>query len=63
MYDGQTQFLIECPINHYLFHALRLSKLKKNAVGPITCFFRRANPARARESTGGLQIDLRTNSM
>ena len=44
MYDGQTQLLIENPINRYLINSPMLPSLKKNADGSLTLYLQKDDP-------------------
>ncbi len=45
MYDGNTQLLIENPINRYLINSPMLPQLKKNADGSLTIYIQKDAPA------------------
>ncbi len=45
MYDGNTQLLIENPINRYLINSPMLPQLKKNADGSLTLYIQNDAPA------------------
>ncbi|MFZ1323003.1 MAG: DUF1254 domain-containing protein [Ignavibacteria bacterium] len=50
IYDGETQLLIENPINRYLINSPMLSELKKNSDGSITIFIQKNSPGKDHES-------------
>jgi hypothetical protein len=45
MYDGNTQLLVENPINRYLINSPMLPNLKKNADGSLTIYIQKDAPA------------------
>ncbi len=45
MYDGNTQLLIENPINRYLINTPMVPQLKKNADGSLTIYIQKDAPA------------------
>ncbi len=50
MYDGDTQLLIDNPINRYLINAPMLKDLKTNADGSLTLFIQHESPGKDREA-------------
>ncbi|MEQ8790822.1 MAG: DUF1254 domain-containing protein [Pirellulaceae bacterium] len=50
MYDGQTQLLIENPINRYLINSPMLPDLKKNEDGSLTIYIQKDSPGEDKES-------------
>ncbi len=50
MYDGNTQLLIENPINRYLINAPMLPSMKKNKEGSLTLYIQKDSPGKANES-------------
>jgi hypothetical protein len=50
MYDGNTQLLIQNPINRYLINSPMLTKMQKNSDGSLTLYIQNKTPGRARES-------------
>jgi hypothetical protein len=44
MYDGNTQLLIDNPINRYLINSPMLANLKKNADGSLTIYMQQDSP-------------------
>jgi hypothetical protein len=50
MYDGNTQLLIDNPINRYLINSPMLPDLKTNADGSLTLFIQHESPGKDRES-------------
>jgi len=50
MYDGETQLLIDNPINRYLINSPMLPDLKKNADGSLTLYIQHESPGKDRES-------------
>jgi hypothetical protein len=50
MYDGQTQLLIENPINRYLINSPMLPGMKKNADGSVTLYIQNKSPGADKES-------------
>ena len=44
MYDGNTQFLIENPINRYLINFPMMPRMKKNADGSMTLYIQKDAP-------------------
>lgn len=50
MYDGQTQLLIENPINRYLINSPMLPGMKKNADGSLTIYIQKDSPGKEKES-------------
>jgi hypothetical protein len=50
MYDGETQFLIDNPIDRYLINSPMLPELKKNADGSLTVYIQKDTPGKDRES-------------
>lgn len=50
MYDGNTQLLIDNPINRYLINSPMLPDLKKNADGSLTLYIQHESPGKDRES-------------
>jgi hypothetical protein len=50
MYDGNTQLLIQNPINRYLINSAMLTKMQTNSDGSLTLFIQNKTPGRARES-------------
>ncbi len=50
MYDGNTQLLIDNPINRYLINAPMLPDLKTNADGSLTLYIQHESPGKDRES-------------
>ena len=50
MYDGETQLLIDNPINRYLINSTMLPDLKTNADGSLTLFIQHESPGKDRES-------------
>ena len=52
MYDGNTQLLIENPINRYLINTPMVPQLKKNADGSLTIYIQKDAPAGDKKATG-----------
>lgn len=50
MYDGQTQLLIENPINRYLINSPMLPGMKKNSDGSLTLYIQKESPGADKES-------------
>jgi hypothetical protein len=50
MYDGNSQLLIENPINRYLINSPMLSGMKKNADGSLTLHIQKDSPGADEES-------------
>ena len=50
MYDGDTQLLIDNPINRYLINSPMLADLKKNPDGSLTVYIQHDSPGKDRES-------------
>lgn len=50
MYDGQTQLLIDNPINRYLINSPMLPELKTNPDGSLTLHIQHESPGKDRES-------------
>ncbi len=50
MYDGNTQLLIENPIDRYLINSPMLPGMKKNPDGSLTIYIQNKSPGKARES-------------
>jgi hypothetical protein len=50
IYDGNTQLLIDNPINRYLVNSPMLSDLKTNADGSLTLYIQHDSPGKDRES-------------
>jgi len=50
MYDGNTQLLIQNPINRYLINSPMLPGMKKNADGSLTLYIQHDSPGKAKES-------------
>lgn len=50
MYDGNTQLLIDNPINRYLINSPMLSGLKKNPDGSLTIYVQKDSPGKDKES-------------
>lgn len=50
MYDGDTQLLIDNPINRYLINAPMLKDLKTNADGSLTLYIQHESPGKDREA-------------
>jgi len=50
MYDGNTQLLIQNPINRYLINSPMLAKMQKNSDESLTLYIQNKTPGRARES-------------
>lgn len=50
MYDGNTQLLIDNPINRYLINAPMLPELKKNEDGSLTIYIQKDSPGKDKES-------------
>jgi hypothetical protein len=50
MYDGNSQLLIENPINRYLINSPMLSGMKKNADGSLTLHIQKDSPGADKES-------------
>lgn len=50
MYDGQTQFLIQNPINRYLINSPMLPNMKKNPDGSLTIYIQKDNPGADKQS-------------
>jgi hypothetical protein len=50
MYDGNTQLLIENPINRYLINSPMLPDLKKNPDGSLTLYIQKDSPGADKES-------------
>jgi hypothetical protein len=50
MYDGNTQLLIQNPIDRYLINSPMLPNLKKNSNGSITIYIQNGTPSKDRES-------------
>lgn len=44
MYDGETQLLIENPINRYLINSPMLEQMSKNADGSLTLYIQKTSP-------------------
>jgi hypothetical protein len=50
MYDGETNLLIENPINRYLINSSMLPDLKKNTDGSLTIYIQKESPGKDKES-------------
>lgn len=50
MYDGNTQLLIDNPINRYLINSPMLPDLKTNVDGSVTLYIQHESPGKDRES-------------
>lgn len=50
MYDGNSQLLIENPINRYLINAPMLPDLKKNPDGSLTLYIQHKSPGKDKEA-------------
>jgi len=50
MYDGETQLLIENPINRNLINSPMLPDMKKNADGSLTIYIQKDSPGKDKES-------------
>jgi hypothetical protein len=50
MYDGETQLLIENPINRYLINSPMLPDMKKNADGSLTLYIQNKSPGADKEA-------------
>ena len=50
MYDGQSQLLIENPINRYLINSPMLPVMKKKPDGSLTIYIQNKSPGKAKES-------------
>lgn len=50
MYDGQTQLLIDNPINRYLINSPMLPELKKNPDGSLTLYISKDSPGKDKEA-------------
>lgn len=50
MYDGETQFLIENPINRYLINSPMLPGMKTNEDGSLTIYIQKESPGPEKES-------------
>jgi hypothetical protein len=50
MYDGQTQLLIENPINRYLINSPMLPGMKKNGDGSLTLYIQKDSPGADKDS-------------
>lgn len=50
MYDGETQLLIDNPINRYLVNSPMLPDMKKNPDGSLTLYIQTDSPGKDRES-------------
>ena len=50
MYYGESQLLVENPINRYLINSPMLPNMKKNKDGSLTLYIQKASPGKARES-------------
>jgi len=50
MYDGETQLLIENPINRYLINSPMLPNLSKNADGSLTIYIQKESPGADKQS-------------
>jgi hypothetical protein len=50
IYDGQTQLLIENPINRYLINSPMLPGMKKNTDGSLTFYIQKDSPGAEKES-------------
>jgi hypothetical protein len=50
MYYGDSQLLVENPINRYLINSPMLPDMKKNADGSLTIYIQHDSPGKARES-------------
>ena len=50
MYDGNTQLLIENPINRYLINSGMLPAMNKNADGSLTLYIQKDSPGKAKEA-------------
>jgi len=50
MYDGETQLLIDNPINRYLINSPMLPDLKTNPDGSLTLYIQHESPGKDRES-------------
>jgi hypothetical protein len=50
MYDGNTQLLIENPINRYLINSPTLPGMDKNADGSLTLYIQKDSPGKAKEA-------------
>jgi hypothetical protein len=50
MYDGQTQLLIENPINRYLINSPMLPGMKKNGDGSLTLYIQKDSPRADKDS-------------
>jgi len=50
MYDGDTQLLIENPINRYLINSPMLPGMNRNADGSLTLYIQKDSPGKAKEA-------------
>jgi hypothetical protein len=50
MYDGNSQLLIENPIDRYLINSPLLPGMKKNSDGSLTLCIQKDSPGKAREA-------------
>jgi hypothetical protein len=50
MYDGETQLLIQNPIDRYLINSPMLPGMKKNPDGSLTIWIQKASPGKGKES-------------
>jgi len=50
MYDGNTQLLIENPINRNLINSSMLPDMKKNADGSLTIYIQKDSPGEEKET-------------
>ena len=50
IYDGNTQLLVNNPIDRYVINSAMLPNLKKNPNGSLTLYIRRDSPGKDRES-------------
>lgn len=50
MYDGETQLLIENPIERYLINSPMLPDMKKNSDGSLTIYIQHASPSKDKQA-------------